>query len=161
MTKRTVLLVEDNPQDELLILRALRKAHVPATIDVVRDGQQAVDYLLRTGEFSDRPEGLPVVVLLDINLPKLSGFDVLSRVRAEPHTRLLPVVMFTSSDEDRDRLRAYRTGANSFVSKPLEFSEFMTSTGQLGTYWLNTNVPPADARSLENADDHDGEIPRE
>jgi len=142
VSKRTVLLVEDNPQDELLILRALRKAHVRAKIDVVRDGQQAVDYLRRTGEFSNRQEGLPALVLLDINLPKLSGFDVLSRVRAEPDTRLLPVVMFTSSDEDRDRLRAYSTGANSFVSKPVEFAEFIASTGQLGSYWLDTNVPP-------------------
>ncbi len=136
------MLVEDNPQDELLILRALRKAQVQAVVDVVRDGQQAVDYLLRTGEFSDRPEGLPAVVLLDINLPKLSGFDVLSRVRSEPHMRLLPVVIFSSSDEDRDRLRAYHNGANSFVSKPLEFAEFMASTGQLGSYWLNTNIAP-------------------
>ena len=142
VTQTTMLLVEDNPQDELLILRALRKAHVNATIDVVRDGQQAVDYLLRTGEFSDRPEGLPALVLLDMNLPKLSGLDVLTRVRAEPLTKLLPVVVFTSSDEERDRLRSYSTGANSFVSKPLEFSEFMSSAGQLGTYWLSTNVPP-------------------
>jgi CheY-like chemotaxis protein len=142
VTKKTVLLVEDNPQDELLILRALRKAQVQATIDVVRDGQQAVDYLMRTGEFSNRQEGLPAFVLLDINLPKLSGFDVLTRVRAELHTRLLPVVMFTSSDEDRDRMRAYSAGANSFVSKSVEFADFMTSTGQLGSYWLDTNVPP-------------------
>ena len=142
MTKRTVLLVEDNPQDELLILRALRKVNVQATIDVVRDGQQAVDYLLRTGEFSDRPEGLPALVLLDINLPKLSGLDVLKRVRTEPHTQLLPIVMFTSSDEDRDRLRSYSSGANSFVSKPVEFAKFMASAGQVGTYWLGTNIPP-------------------
>lgn len=142
MTQRTMLLVEDNPQDELLILRALRKANVQTSIDVVRDGQQAVDYLFRTGEFSDRPEGLPAVVLLDINLPKLSGFDVLSRVRAAPNTRLLPVVIFTSSDEDRDRLRSYTTGANGFVCKPLDFAEFMASAGNLGSYWLSTNVPP-------------------
>jgi DNA-binding response OmpR family regulator len=139
---RTVLLVEDNPQDEFLMLRALRKAKVHATIDVVRDGQQAVDYLLRTGEFSNRSEGLPAFVLLDLNLPKLSGLDVLKRLRAEPHTQLLPVVMFTSSDDDRDRVRSYNSGANSFVSKPLEFAEFMTSTGRLGTYWLETNIPP-------------------
>jgi CheY-like chemotaxis protein len=137
-----VLLVEDNPQDELLILRALRKANVQAPIDIVRDGQQAVDYLFRSGEYSNRVGHLPALVLLDISLPKLSGFDVLSRVRAEPNTRLLPVVVFTSSDEERDRLRSYTTGANSFVSKPLEFSAFMASAGQLGIYWLNTNIPP-------------------
>jgi DNA-binding response OmpR family regulator len=139
---RTVLLVEDNPQDEFLMLRALRKANVQATIDVVRDGQQAIDYLLRTGEFSSRTEGLPALVLLDLNLPKLSGLDVLKRLRAEPHTQLLPVVMFTSSDDERDRVRSYSCGANSYVSKPLEFSEFMTSAGRLGTYWLETNIPP-------------------
>jgi CheY-like chemotaxis protein len=142
MMLRTLLLVEDNPQDEFLMLRALRKANVRATIDVVRDGQQALDYLLRTGEFSSRPHGLPALVLLDLNLPKLSGLDVLKRLRAEPQTQLLPVVMFTSSDDDRDRARSYNSGANSFVSKPLEFGEFMTSAGRLGTYWLETNIPP-------------------
>ena len=142
MTTRTVLVVEDNRQDELLILRALRKANVQALIDVVRDGQQAIDYLLHAGEYRSRPEGLPSVVFLDINLPKLSGLDVLKRVRAEPQTRRLPVVMFTSSDEERDRVRSYASGANSYVSKPLEFAEFMTSAGQLGAYWLSANVVP-------------------
>jgi len=142
MSTRTLLLVEDNPQDELLTLRALRKANLNASIDVVRDGQQAVDYLFCTGEFSTRSTTLPDVVLLDINLPKLSGLDVLTRVRAEPHTKLLPVVMLTSSDDERDRLNSYGIGANSFVSKPLEFAEFMSSVGLLGTYWTRTNTPP-------------------
>lgn len=142
MINRTLLLVEDNPQDEVLTLRALRKANVHMPIDVVRDGQQAIDYLFRTGEYSDRSESLPAVVLLDINLPKLSGLDVLTRLRAHPQTRVLPVVMFTSSDEDGDRVRSYNTGANSFVCKPLEFAEFMSSVAQLGTYWLNINIPP-------------------
>lgn len=142
MNKRKLLLVEDNRQDELLTLRALRKANILVEVDVVRDGQQAVDYLLRTGEFSSLTDGLPAVVLLDINLPKLSGLDVLSRVRAEPQTRLLPVVMLTSSDEDSDRLHSYTHGANSFVSKPLEFAEFMSSIGELGKYWVSTNSPP-------------------
>ena len=142
MINRTLLLVEDNPQDEALTLRALRKANVHMPIDVVRDGQQAIDYLFRTGEYSDRSESLPAVVLLDINLPKLSGLDVLTRLRAHPQTRVLPVVMFTSSDEDGDRIRSYSTGANSFVCKPLEFAEFMNSVGKLGTYWLNINIPP-------------------
>lgn len=142
MANKRVLLVEDNPQDELLILRGLRKANVKAPIDVVRDGQQAIDYLFRTGEFSDREETLPSFVLLDMNLPKLSGLDVLSRLRAEQRTRILPVVVFTSSDENSDRLSGYKIGANSFVCKPLELSEFMASVGQLGTYWLETNIPP-------------------
>lgn len=126
----------------MLILRALRKANVQADIDVVRDGQQAIDYLLRTGEFSDRPEGLPSVVFLDINLPKVSGLDVLKRVRNEPRTQLLPIVMFTSSDEEQDRLRSYRYGANSFVNKPLQSAEFLSSAGQLGSYWVSTNMTP-------------------
>jgi CheY-like chemotaxis protein len=142
MTTRSVLLVEDNPQDEALILRALRKARVNTTIEVVRDGQQAIDFLFRAGEFSDRPEALPAFVLLDINLPKLSGLDVLSRIRADKKTRTLPVVVFTSSDEERDRLRSYSSGANSFVCKPLEFASFMSSVGQLGKYWAQVNIPP-------------------
>jgi len=142
VTARTVLLVEDNPHDELLMLRALRKANAPADIDVVRDGQQAIDYLFRSGEFSDRPSALPALVLLDINLPKLSGLDVLKRLREEPRTQLLPVVMFTSSDEDHDRLRSYRCGANSFVNKPLEFADFMTWAKRLSSYWLGLNIAP-------------------
>lgn len=142
MSERTVLLVEDNPYDELLILRALNKAGLRATIDVVRDGQQAVDYLLCTGEFAERTVELPAFVLLDINLPKLSGFDVLTKVRADDRTRLLPVVVFTSSDEEGDRWRSYTAGANSFVSKPLDYTSFMTLAGQLGSYWLDTNIPP-------------------
>jgi CheY-like chemotaxis protein len=136
------LLVEDNSQDEMLILLALRKALVDAHIDVVRDGQQAIDYLFCTGEFSERTESLPAIVLLDMNLPKLSGLDVLARVRAEPQTRLLPVVVFTSSNDGRDRLRSYCAGANSFVCKPLEFAGVMIRAGQLSTYWTNINIPP-------------------
>ncbi len=142
MTSRTLLLVEDNPHDELLMLRALRKVNVPAAIDVVRDGQQAVDYLFRSGEYSTRPQGLPALVLLDINLPRLSGLDVLKRLRTEPRTRVLPVVMFASSDEDRDRLCSYDRGANSFVNKPLEFPDFMAWARQLSAYWLGLNIPP-------------------
>ncbi len=142
MTSRTVLLVEDNPHDELLMLRALRKANAPADIDVVRDGQQAVDYLFRSGEFSDRSSGQPALVLLDLNLPRLSGLDVLKRLRGEPRTQLLPVVMFTSSDEDNDRLHSYRCGANSFVNKPLEFADFTTWAKGLSSYWLGLNIAP-------------------
>jgi CheY-like chemotaxis protein len=142
MSERTVLLVEDNPHDELLILRALNKAGLRATIDVVRDGQQAVDYLLCTGEFAERTVELPAFVLLDINLPKLSGFDVLTKVRANDRTRLLPVVVFTSSDEESDRLRSYIAGANSFINKPLDYTNFMHLAGQIGSYWLDINIRP-------------------
>jgi CheY-like chemotaxis protein len=140
MTDKTLLLVEDNPQDELLTLRALRKASVANRIDVVRDGQQALDYLFREGEFAGR-EGpsLPTVVLLDIGLPRLSGLEVLARLRADPRTKLLPVVILTSSDEERDRLKSYQNGANSFVRKPVDFAEFAETVARLGVYWLATN----------------------
>jgi CheY-like chemotaxis protein len=138
-----VLLVEDNPQDEMLILRAVRKINLANQVHVARDGQQAIDYLFRIGEFADRESsGLPAVVLLDISLPRLSGIQVLERLRADPRTRLLPVVMLTSSDEERDRLQSYENGANSFVRKPLDFAEFAETVARLGVYWLATNQPP-------------------
>ncbi len=142
-SNRVILLVEDNPQDEMLALRALRKAHVANRVDVVRDGQQALDYLLCEGEFAARdPADRPTVVLLDIGLPRLTGLEVLQRLRADPRTRLLPVVMLTSSDEDADRLASYENGANSFVRKPLAFAEFAETVARLGVYWLALNEPP-------------------
>ena len=143
MNPRLILLVEDNPQDELLILRNLRKAMVANRIDVARDGQQALDYLFQEGEFAGR-EGpsLPTVVLLDIGLPRLSGLEVLERLRADPRTELLPVVILTSSDDERDRLRSYENGCNSFVRKPVDFAEFAETVARLGIYWLATNEPP-------------------
>ena len=142
MNAKTVLLVEDNPQDEILILRSLKKINLANDIDVARDGQQALDYLFGEGEFADSPKPLPAVMLLDIGLPRLSGLEVLARVRNDPRTRLLPVVILTSSDEERDRLRSYETGANSFVRKPLDFTEFVETVARLGIYWLATNDPP-------------------
>lgn len=143
MRNTIILLVEDNLQDELLILRALNKAHVANRIDVVRDGQQAVDYLFNQGEFA-QAEGreLPVAVLLDIGLPRLSGLEVLKILRADQRTKLLPVVILTSSDEERDRLRSYENGANSFVRKPLDFAEFAETVARLGVYWVAINEPP-------------------
>lgn len=140
---KAILLVEDNPQDEMLIIRSLRKVNLANQVDVARDGQQALDYLFREGEFAGRggPE-LPTVVLLDINLPRVNGLDVLERLRGDQRTRLLPVVILTSSDEERDRLRSYETGANSFVRKPLDFAEFAETVARLGVYWLATNKPP-------------------
>jgi len=143
MTAKTILLVEDNPQDEMLILRALRKANLANRVDVVRDGQQALDYLFREGEFATREDAeLPAVVLLDIGLPRLSGLEVLQRLRADARTALLPVVILTSSDEERDRLKSYENGCNSFVRKPVEFAEFAETVAHLGVYWLATNEPP-------------------
>lgn len=140
---KTILLVEDNQADELLTLRALRRHSVINRIDVARDGQQALDYLFREGEYTGRDgPDLPVVMLLDIGLPRLSGLEVLERVRADPRTRLLPVVILTSSDEEQDRLRSYLNGANSFVRKPVAFAEFAETVGRLGVYWVATNTPP-------------------
>lgn len=143
MTTRTILLVEDTRQDEVLILRSLKKVNLANEVVVVRDGQQALDYLFLEGEFAGRggPD-LPAVVLLDINLPRVSGLEVLERLRSDPRTRLLPVVILTSSDEENDRLRSYENGANSFVRKPLEFAEFAETAARLGIYWLATNEPP-------------------
>lgn len=142
MGNKTILLVEDNQQDELLILRSLKKSNLANEVHVVRDGQQALDYLFGEGEFAERAGQTPAVVLLDIGLPRLSGLEVLARLRADPRTRLLPVVILTSSDEERDRLISYENGANSFVRKPLDFSEFVETVARLGVYWLATNAPP-------------------
>ena len=143
MKNKTILLVEDTRQDEMLILRSLRKINLANEVEVVRDGQQALDYLFQEGEFAGRVKpDLPAVVLLDVNLPRVSGLEVLERLRADPRTRLLPIVILTSSDEERDRLRSYEGGANSFVRKPLDFSAFAETVARLGVYWLATNEPP-------------------
>jgi len=140
---RPILLVEDNPHDELLTLRALRRINLANRIDVARDGQQALDYLLAHGEFSHRKDAqLPLVVLLDIGLPRLSGLEVLEKLRAEPRTALLPVVIFTSSDEDTDRLKSYSHRCNSFVRKPVDFNSFAETVARMGMYWLATNACP-------------------
>ena len=120
MEDREILLVEDNPDDEELTVRALRKANLMNRITVVRDGAQAIDRLLGAG----RSQGLPVVVLLDLKLPKVDGLDVLRRIRSDERTRLLPVVVFTSSSEERDIVESYNLGANGYVRKPVSFDEF-------------------------------------
>jgi len=123
-------------------LRALRKVNLADRVEVVRDGQQALDFLFAEGEFEHRAgREFPAVVLLDINLPRIGGLDVLARLRANARTRLIPVVVLTSSDEQRDRQRSYEGGCNSFVRKPLEFSEFAETVAQLGLYWVGTNQP--------------------
>ncbi len=142
MTHLHILLVEDNPQDELLILRALRKVNVGNPVDVARDGQQALDYLFCEGEFATRAPVPPAVVMLDVNLPRIGGLEVLERIRADPRTSILPVVILTSSDEERDRLRSYQSGANSFVHKPLDFGDFAETVARLGVYWVAINQSP-------------------
>ena len=143
MTPRPILLVEDNAQDEKLTLRALGKVNLVNRVHVVRDGQQALDYLFDPGQ------ELPAAVMLDLNLPKVSGLEVLTRLRAEQRTRLVPVVILTSSDEDRDRYGSYQLGANSFVQKPVDFTEFVEAVAHLGAYWAILNEPadPAVHRS--------------
>lgn len=137
------MLVEDNAADEKLTLRALRKVNLANQVDVVRDGQQALDYLFAEGEYLDRKDArLPVVVLLDVNLPRVSGLDVLAKIRQTEGTKMLPVVMLTSSAEDRDRVQSYASGANSYVQKPVVFEEFAETVGRLGVYWYVTNEPP-------------------
>jgi two-component system, response regulator len=137
---KQILLVEDNPDDEALTLRALRRSSVPSDVFVARDGVEAVNYLLdlcACAPGADRP--LPHVVLLDLKLPKLDGLGVLRRIRANERTRLLPVVILSSSDEERDRLEGYSLGANSYVRKPVDFEQFLITATQLGVYWLTVN----------------------
>ncbi|MBF0459928.1 MAG: response regulator [Magnetococcales bacterium] len=142
MDKRFILLVEDNPKDEMLTLRALAKHHVTNKIEVVRDGEEALNFLFGQGEYAARDtQDLPTVVLLDLKLPKMGGLQVLQEIRADQRTRLLPVVILTSSNEDRDILSGYQLGANSFVQKPIGFEEFSRSVAQLGLYWVLLNEP--------------------
>ena len=143
MNERVILLVEDDTNDELLTLRALRKNHIKNQVVVARDGVEALDYLLGTGPHAGPPPpALPELVLLDLKLPKLDGLEVLRRLRANERTRLLPVIMLTSSLEDRDVAASYTNGANSYVRKPVDFVEFMEAVRQLSLYWLVLNINP-------------------
>ena len=145
MSEKIILLVEDNPDDEELTLRALRQAKIVNEVIVARDGSEAVELLLGAGKEGRKLPSMPAVVLLDLKLPKLSGLDVLRRVRADERTRLVPVVVLTSSSEDEDMLRSYESGANSYVRKPVEFGAFVNAVSQLGMYWMLLNQPPPKA----------------
>jgi CheY-like chemotaxis protein len=135
---RMILLVEDDPDHELLTIRALKKSNVANTIRVARDGAEAIDLLL--GDEAVRPQ----VILLDLKLPKVDGLEVLRRIRESESTRMLPVVVLTSSDEERDVVRSYQLGVNSYIRKPVNFNDFAEATRQLGMYWLVLNeCPPA------------------
>jgi two-component system response regulator len=147
MAEKVILIVEDNPDDEEFTLRALHRAKVTNEIVVTRDGSEALDYLFGSGAHAGRdPAASPAVVLLDLKLPKLSGIDVLRRMRAEESTRYTPVVVLTSSSEEEDMLRSYASGANSYVRKPVEFADFANAVAQLGVYWLLLNEPPPKER---------------
>ncbi len=143
MNDTVILLVEDNPDDEALTVRALKKNKILNEVVVARDGVQALDYLFGQGSYAGRDTTeTPQVVLLDLKLPKLDGLEVLRRLRADDRTKLLPVVILTSSNEERDRVRGYGLGANSYVRKPVDFDAFVTAAAQLGLYWLVLNEPP-------------------
>ncbi len=145
MTKKehVILLVEDNPDDVELTKRAFERSKVANDIVVVSDGQEALDYLFLTGAYSSRePAVTPSVVLLDLNLPKINGLDVLRRVRSDERTKLLPVVILTTSREEKDVIGGYNLGANSYVRKPVDFAQFVEAARQLGLYWLILNEPP-------------------
>jgi two-component system response regulator len=146
MTKHVILLVEDSSTDEELTLRALRKSNIANPVVVARDGAAALDYLFFRGLHAERdPNEVPQVILLDLNLPKIDGLEVLRQIRADARTKLLPVVILTSSSEDRDLVRSYTSGANSYVVKPVDFTQFAEAVRQLGIYWLllNQGVPAA------------------
>ncbi|MCX6622422.1 MAG: response regulator [Acidobacteria bacterium] len=143
MEEKVILLVEDNPDDEELTLRAFRQSNIGNEIVVVRDGAEALDFLFGQGSHAGRdPRLRPAVVLLDLKLPKVDGLEVLRRMRDNPATELIPVVVLTSSNEDQDLVASYRFGCNSYVRKPVSFAEFLAATRQIGLYWLLLNELP-------------------
>ena len=142
MSERVILLVEDNPSDEELTLRALKKSNILNRVVVVRDGAEALDYLFARGAHASRPaDESPQVVLLDLKLPKIDGLEVLRELRADDRTKLLPVVILTSSIQEQDVVTSYGLGANSYVRKPVDFTQFVEAVRQLGLYWLVINQP--------------------
>jgi CheY-like chemotaxis protein len=143
MKDKLIMLVEDNIDDEDLTLLALRKANIANEVFVARDGQEALDFLFGGGKHAGRDlANKPALVLLDLKLPKLNGIDVLNRMRADERTKYVPVVVLTSSSEDEDKLSSYKSGANSYVRKPVEFSSFASAVTKLGIYWLLLNESP-------------------
>ena len=143
MKSKTILLAEDNPDDVTLTLRALKKSNILNEVIVAEDGVEALDYLFGTGKFAGRDTGLmPQVVLLDLKMPRMDGLEVLQRMRADERTKLLPVVVLTTSSEDKDRIESYKLGANSYVRKPVDFNQFADAVRQLGLYWLVLNEGP-------------------
>ena len=140
---KVILLVEDNPDDEMLTIRALKKNNILNEVVVARDGVQALDYLFARGEYEGRDiSRQPQVILLDLKLPRVDGLEVLKTIRSDERTHLLPVVILTTSNEDRDLIASYELGANSYIRKPVDFDQFMEAVRQLGLYWLVLNEPP-------------------
>jgi CheY-like chemotaxis protein len=140
MERKRILLVEDNPDDEMLALRALKKSNLANEISVVRDGAEALEFLFCEGAYASRdPLERPVVILLDLNLPKVDGLEVLKRIKQDDRTKRIPVVIMTTSVEERDLVDSYNYGANSYVRKPVDFNQFTEAVAQLGLYWLVLN----------------------
>ncbi len=143
MKSKIILLVEDNPDDVKLTLRALNKNRILNEVVVAEDGVEALDYLFASGKFSGRDTGImPQVILLDLKMPKMDGLEVLRRIRTDERTKLLPVVVLTTSNEDRDRIESYKLGANSYIRKPVDFNQFAEAVQHLGLYWLVLNEAP-------------------
>jgi two-component system response regulator len=150
MENRVILLVEDNPDDETLTLRAFKKNNIANEVIVARDGAEALEYLFGTGKYEKRDLNImPAVILLDLKLPKVDGLEVLRRLRADKRTRLLPVVILTSSKEEQDIVSSYDLGANSYIHKPVDFDRFTHAVEQLGLYWLLLNELPPKEGTLE------------
>ncbi|PYD91265.1 two-component system response regulator [Pseudomonas syringae pv. pisi] len=143
---KPILLVEDNPHDLELTLIALSKSQLANEVVVVRDGAEALDYLHRRGEFAERQQGSPAVILLDLKLPKVDGLEVLKEIRNSDGLKSIPVVMLTSSKEEQDVVRSYQLGVNAYVVKPVDFNEFVRAIGDLGIFWAVLNEPPPGSR---------------
>lgn len=143
MNNKLILLVEDTPDDEALTLRAFKKNNIANEVVVVRDGAEALDYLFGRGSYADRTtHTMPQIILLDLKLPKIDGLEVLRHIRADSRTRMLPVVILTSSKEEQDLIESYSLGANSYIRKPVDFAQFTEAIRQLGLYWLVLNEAP-------------------
>jgi len=137
-----ILIVEDDPRDVELTLTALEEYNLANAVVVTRDGQEALDYLYRRGQFHTRSDGNPAVMLLDLKLPKVDGLEVLNQVRSDEHLKMIPVVVLTSSHEEKDMMRSYRLGVNAYVVKPVDFHEFVNAVKELGVFWAVINEPP-------------------
>jgi CheY-like chemotaxis protein len=139
MGSKTILLVEDNPNDVELMLQAFSEKNITDTVQVARDGQEAMDYLLGRGKFTDRPAGNPLVIILDLKMPKVDGLEVLKRIKTDAHLKLVPIVVFSSSSEERDVNDCYQRGVNAYVVKPVDFREFIDVVQRMGFFWSRVN----------------------
>ena len=147
ITVKRILLAEDSDRDAELTLKALAQHNLVNEIERARDGAEALDYLCRRGQFSNRPDGNPTVVLLDLKMPKMDGLEVLRQIRSDPQLKLIPVVVMTSSREEQDVVRSYELGANAYVVKPVTFKEFVEAVKQVGVFWALVNEPPPEVQA--------------